>query len=412
MPFAKNIGKYVALIAIIVLMFMGLSNFFPLAGKEGNSKESLTGGRKNNGEKRLEEQSWLASLISNISLQEIKDKGLSLREARFYKQLASKNVQCFLCPNRCLLAQNERGVCRVRVNIDGRLKTLIYGKPIAVHVDPIEKKPLYHFLPESLAFSIATSGCNLNCIFCQNWQISQSFPEKAYHYNLSPGQVVQKAVKTGSRSIAYTYTEPTVFYEYMLDTARLAKEQGIKNVWITCGYINREPLEELCKYIDGANVDLKGFSEEFYRKYTTGKLAPVLETLKVLKKNKVTTEITNLVIPGSNDDFSMIEAMCEWIVDNMGPDCPLHFSRFFPHYKLKNKPPTPIATLKKAKAIAHKVGLKYVYIGNVRSDGDENTYCPACKEVLVRRRGYFVSQNNIRQGKCRYCGTVIYGVWE
>ena len=350
--------------------------------------------------------------VKPITQAQIRDADLSLKEAMFYEPLAKAGtVRCLLCPRKCLLRPGERGACKVRVNLDGRLRTLVYGKPLSLAVDPIEKKPLVHVLPGSRAFSLATAGCNLGCIFCQNWQISQAFPEKAPHRNVTPKELVALALKHRCRAIAYTYTEPTVFYEYMFDTAKLAREHGLKNLWITCGYINPKPLRQLCKYLDAANVDLKGFTAEFYRKYCFGELQPVLNTLKILKEEDVFFEITNLVIPNANDNPAQIRAMCKWIVTHLGPDTPLHFSRFFPKYKLRNKSPTPVKTLVRAREVALEEGLHHVFIGNVRVDGGEDTRCPECGKILVKRMGYFVTLNAVEKGKCKHCGAPIPGIW-
>lgn len=335
-----------------------------------------------------------------------------LHEALYWRKLPDLAVQCELCPRRCVLKPGQRGQCKVRENRDGKLYSLVYGKPCAVHIDPIEKKPFFHVAPSSSVFSIATVGCNLRCIFCQNWQISQTSPEETRYYDMEPVQTVDALTKTGSRIIAYTYTEPTVFYEYMLDTARLIKEQGFFNTMHSCGYINPAPLKELLKYMDAINIDLKGFNERFYRKMSSGRLGPVLETLKTIKQEGVWLEITNLIIPSANDDPEDIRKMCEWIKENLGEDTPLHFGRFFPNYKLINLPPTPTETLERARQIALDVGLKYVYIGNLPGNPAENTYCPECGELLVKRVGYIVEENNIIDSKCKFCGYKIAGRWD
>jgi len=335
-----------------------------------------------------------------------------LKEALFYQKLENKTVQCQLCPRRCTIPDGRRGFCGVRENRDGILYTLSYAKTVATHIDPIEKKPLFHFLPSTTAFSIATAGCNLRCKFCQNWEISQSLPEDIDYVYIEPQDLVKKVKESGSPTLAYTYTEPTIFYEYMLETAKLAKSEGIKNIMHSNGYINEEPLRQLAKYLDAANIDLKGFSDDYYSKMTEGTLEPVLKTLKILKEEGVHVEITNLVLAGYNDDESSIIKMCLWIKENLGPDTPLHFSRFFPMYKLVSLNPTPVETLEKARKIALDCGLKYVYIGNLAGHPAENTYCPKCKKMLIERRGYFVIQNNIEDGKCKFCGEEIAGVWH
>jgi pyruvate formate lyase activating enzyme len=345
-------------------------------------------------------------------LKEIRKANLQLLEAKYWEPRDDKFVQCQLCPNYCFLPVGKKGRCGDRINIDGKLYTLVYARPVAVHIDPIEKKPFTHFLPGTTSFSIATAGCNLGCIFCQNWQISQARPEDAPNVLLPPEEVVAQAKKNGCASIAYTYTEPTVFYEYMLATAKLAKENGIRNVMHTCGYINPKPLKELLQYMDAVNVDLKGFSEEYYVTMSSGHLDPVLETIKNVKKAGVWLEITNLVIPGKNDDPKMIKAMSEWIRDNAGTDTPLYFSAFTPLYKLTSVPPTPVETLEKARKIAQDAGLHYVYIGNVYGNAGESTYCPNCGKLLVKRQGFDTLEVNIIDGKCRYCGQKIAGVWK
>ena len=323
----------------------------------------------------------------------------------------SKTVQCELCPNGCVLDEGQHSRCRARMNKGGVLYSLVYGKPCAVHVDPIEKKPFSHFLPGTTAFSIATAGCVLSCKFCQNWQISQARPEDTDTYDLPPDEVVRKAMFYECRSISYTYTEPTVFYEYMYDTAVIAKKYDIKNTMHSCGYINEKPLRKLSKYMNAANIDLKGFTEDFYNRICNGSLKPVLNSLVVLKQEGVWLEITNLVLPTLNDDMKTIREMCKWIKKNLGVDTPIHFSRFYPQYKLDNLPPTPLETITEARKTAMDVGLKYVYIGNIRHEG-ENTYCPKCKKMLIEREGYFVKQNNIVNGKCKFCSTSIAGVWS
>jgi len=324
---------------------------------------------------------------------------------------ANKKVQCQLCPTECILAEYQVGDCRVRINKGGELYSLVYGKPCAVHIDPIEKKPFSHILPATTAFSIATVGCTLSCKFCQNWQISQAKPENERFYNLPPERVVAEALRSGCRSIAYTYTEPTVFYEYMYDTSVLALEKGLLNTYITCGYISQKPLKELAKVLHGANVDLKGFTEDYYKRICGGKLKPVLDSLVTLKEYGVWVEVTNLIVPTLNDNTKEITEMCKWLVKNLGPDTPIHFSRFHPDYKLKNLPKTPLNTLTRARDIAQDAGLRYVYVGNIGHEGN-NTYCYSCSELLIERQGYYVMQNHVVGGKCKFCGVNIAGVWD
>ncbi len=323
-------------------------------------------------------------------------------------------VQCKLCPFLCFLPEGFRGICRVRMNVGGRLRTLVYAQPVSVHIDPIEKKPVYHMLPGSRIFSIATVGCNLRCSFCQNWEISQCNPEEARTAGrvMTPEQVVNGAIENNCNSIAYTYSEPIVFYEYVLDIAKLAKQRGLKNVLVSAGYINREPLMKLAPYFDVIKIDLKGFNEQFYRKVVGGDLKYILAVLKELHNLGVLTEVVNLVVPGLNDDMEEIASMCRWIYDNMGSDTPLFFSRFTPQYKLGNLPATPIETLEKARSIAMNAGLRYVYIGNVPGHPGESTYCSSCGRILIHRYGYAILENNIKNGRCAFCGKEIPGIWE
>lgn len=337
----------------------------------------------------------------------------NLKEALFYEKLEGKNVQCRLCPRMCVIPVGKRGFCGVRENHEGRLYTLVYAKPVAIHLDPIEKKPLFHFLPGTSAFSIATVGCNLRCKFCQNWEISQASPEDVRYTGIEPEDLVREVKASGSPTIAYTYTEPTIFYEYMLETAKLARKQGIKNVMHSAGYINEEPLRQLCRYLDAANIDLKGFTDKYYKELSEASLEPVLRSLKILKEEGVHLEITNLVISGYNDDLDTIKKMCLWIKDVLGTDTPLHFSRAMPNYKLTSIIDTPIETLEVARRIAMGCGLKYVYIGNVAGHPAENTYCPKCGNLLIERRGMFLaSRINIVDGKCKFCGEKIEGIWH
>jgi pyruvate formate lyase activating enzyme len=333
-------------------------------------------------------------------------------EASFYIKLDGKQVNCQLCPRRCVIPEGKRGFCGVRENRGGTLYSLVYAKPCTVNVDPIEKKPLFHFLPGSKAFSLATVGCNLKCKFCQNWQISQAAPEEVTAMDLSPAEVVKKAKESGAEIIAYTYTEPTIFYEYMFDIARLAKEAGIKNIMHSAGFINEEPLRKLAPYLDGVNIDLKGFNNKFYTEATLGNLDDVLRSLKILKELGVWIEITNLILPGLNDDPKEIKKMCEWIKINLGDRVPLHFSRFWPMHKLMYLSPTSIETLEMARRIALDSGLKYVYIGNISSFEAEATYCPKCGKKVIERSGFVITSMHVKNGKCEYCGEAIDGVWK
>ncbi len=337
------------------------------------------------------------------------------REAYYYRPFGGK-ARCMLCPFECILDRDERGICRTRVNKDNRIYSLTYGNPCTYNTDPIEKKPLYHFLPGSLAFTLATAGCNLRCKFCQNWEISQSMPEDLKSYDMLPEKTVetalnQKNIFPNLKTIAYSYSEPVAFYDYMIDTAGIGRERGFKNAVITAGYINREPLKELAGKVDAIKIDLKGFNEKFYREVTEVELDGVLEAIKVAHSQDVLLEIVNLVVPTLNDNMEELRQMSEWIRENAGRDVPLHFSRFHPNYKLRNLPPTPMDTLLNARETALDAGLNYVYIGNVPHGDYENTYCPKCRELVIERTGYLIKQNNIREGKCSACGREIAGVW-
>ena len=286
-------------------------------------------------------------------------------ECRYYKHLDDGRVECTLCPHHCRIAEGKTGVCRSRRNQNGMLVSEVYGKPCSLAIDPIEKKPLYHFHPGTTCLSLACTGCNFRCLNCQNHDISQVAPSDVNHYELSPEDVVALCLKHHCPGIAYTYTEPLTYLEYIIDCARLAHETGLWNILVTAGYVCQEPLADLLPYLDAANVDLKSFSDDIYNKVSGGHLQPVLDTILAMKQAGVWVEITNLVIPTVNDDLDMIRRMCRWLADNGLAEAPLHFSRFFPRYKMQDVPPTPIATLKAAKQIAEEEGTKYVYLGNV-----------------------------------------------
>jgi pyruvate formate lyase activating enzyme len=332
-------------------------------------------------------------------------------EAMFYQKTAQGGVLCELCPHGCFLNPGDRGICRNRVNHDGTLYTLAYGNPCAVHIDPIEKKPLFHFKPHSQAFSIATTGCNFRCLNCQNWQISQAKPSQVRHEELFPTQVVEQAKKYNVSSLAYTYSEPISFYEYMSDTATLAHQQGLSNVLISNGYIRKTPLVRLSSLLDAANINLKAFDDTIYQKLNGGRLQPVLETFKTLHELGVYFEMTNLVVPGYVDDPEMVKRMCDWILKNLGPQYPLHFLRFYPQYKLDRLAPTPVSTLVRFWEMARKEGIYYVYIGNAPVQEAMNTYCHHCKRLLIERRGYQIPVNRIVNGRCQFCQTRIPGIW-
>ncbi len=332
-----------------------------------------------------------------------------MKEALYYKKLKDNKVHCRLCPHFCTIEEGKRGKCGVRENQKGKLYSLVYGKPNSAAIDPVEKKPLNHFFPGTMTFSIGTAGCNLKCHFCQNFELSQSKPEELPFYDMPPEKVVEEAIKNKCHSISYTYSEPTIFYEYVIDTAKLAQKKGLKNIFVTNGFINPEPLKELCRYIDAAHVDLKGFTEEVYSKTCGARLKPVLETLLILKKNNIWFEVINLVIPCINDDMEKIKEMCIWLEKNISKDCVLHFSRFFPCYLMKDTPPTPLQTLERAKETALKAGLHYIYVGNIAEE--ENTCCKKCGKLLIRRYRYGILENNVKNGKCAYCNEKLAGVF-
>ncbi len=341
------------------------------------------------------------------------EKGFIRRKlSPYFTPMDNQMIHCELCPHGCEVDPGERGLCEVRENINGQYYSLVYANPCAIHIDPIEKKPLYHVLPASRAFSLATAGCNFDCKFCQNWEISQARPEDTYNYRLSPDQVIASALQYKSQVIASTYVEPVIFIEYMLEIGRLAKSQPLLKVMHSNGFINEKPLEDLCDVLDAACIDLKGFTEGYYQTMTEGSLEPVLNTLKVLKALQVHTEIVNLMVPGKNDDIKQLRAMCRWIYKELGPDIPLHFIRFYPRYKLKSIPPTTVSTLEKARGVATDEGLHFVYVGNVPEHPGGHTYCPDCNKMLIRRIGSRVKVLGLNDGKCQYCGRAIFGIWK
>ena len=322
-----------------------------------------------------------------------------------------KTIQCNLCPKSCIIAPGERGNCRIRYNLNDKLINLTYSHPCTMHVDPIEKKPLFHFYPGEQIFSVATAGCNLHCKNCQNWQISQANPEDIPSYKVTPQELVFLSKQYNCNMIAYTYTEPLASYEYTLDSSIIAKSHGLKNVLVTSGYLNRAPLKKLYRYIDAVNIDLKFFNDTMYKKITTGSLKPVLDALVLAREMNVWLEITHLIIPTLNDDLKEIEKMCVWIHKNLGEEVPIHFSRFQPHYLLQNLPATPYSTLKDAHNIARQTGLKFAYIGNVYGTHEESTFCPSCNKTVIKRVGYNILEYNIIDGKCSYCKTPVAGRW-
>jgi pyruvate formate lyase activating enzyme len=338
-------------------------------------------------------------------------KGIYKRIAMFQEETA-RGIMCRICPNECVLKEGELSKCNNRKVNNSKLYTLAFGNPCSVNADPVEKKPLYHFLPGSKAFSIATAGCNLVCLNCQNWTISQTSPDKTRNLDLMPENVVDECIKSNCRSIAYTYSEPITFYEYTFETATLARNAGVKNIFKSNGYINTEPLKKICSVLDAANIDLKAFSESTYLKLTGGKLQPVLDSLKVFKDMGVWLEITNLVVPNWTDNLDDIRSMCKWLSENGFKNTPLHFSRFYPLHKLEQLPPTPVEILENAYHIATEEGLKYVYTGNAPGNEISDTKCPSCNAAVVIRQGYRIAANNIIAGKCSKCGHTVDGVWN
>ncbi len=335
-----------------------------------------------------------------------------MKEALLYEKLPDHQVRCNLCAHHCLIAEGRLGICQVRENENGTLYTLVYGRTISQHVDPIEKKPLYHFYPGSTAYSIATPGCNFRCAWCQNWDISQ-MPRLEHFiagYEASPKQLVEQAQQAGCKTIAYTYTEPTIFFEYAYDTARLAQAAGLSNVFISNGYMTPETLATIAPYLDAVNIDLKAFRDQTYRKYIGARLQPVLDSLKKLKQLDIWLEITTLVIPGINDDAAELQDIANFIVQELGPDIPWHISRFFPDYKLRDVPVTALDTLYQAQEIGLAAGLKYVYVGNVPETTGQDTHCPGCGQTLIRRGRLTMLENRIQGGSCPACGVAIAGI--
>lgn len=336
-------------------------------------------------------------------------------EARLYEPQDEGKVRCVLCHHRCVIREGKRGICGVRQVRDGKLESLVYGKLIARHVDPIEKKPLFHFLPGSRSYSVATVGCNFKCMFCQNAEIAQMPSD---HRGMiagdgcTPEEIVQDAAKTGCKSISYTYTEPTVYFEFALDTAIMAHKQGIRNVFVTNGYMTPEAIGEASPFFNAANVDLKAFSEDFYRKICGGKLEPVKETLREMKSRGILVEVTTLLIPGLNDSPEELTRLAGFLAKDLGPDTPWHVSRFHPTYRMTDRASTPVETLIRARDTGIREGLRYVYIGNVPGEQGESTFCPGCGKILIERWGFRVTRNLIREGRCDSCGESIAGVWE
>ncbi len=369
----------------------------------------------------------------NETLWQLWSKRGWVKEASHYVKVG-RNTLCNLCPNHCILAPGDRSHCRNKVNRDGVLYTMAYANPCAINVDPVEKKPLFHFLPGSRSFSLATSGCVFRCLNCQNWDISQRKPEetkdpRGQELRLQPGMTslrlqdldrlslfpedaVAMAQAVGCPSIAYTYSEPVAYFEYACDIAKAARAKGVRNILVTCGSFEQESLRDIGRYIDGAHVDLKGYDEAVYRKLNSGRLQPILDTILTLRDMGVWVEVVNLVVPTYTDNLETIRRMCGWLVSHAGIDCPLHFSRFSPMHKLTYLPPTPLQTLLEARRVAMAEGLRYVYVGNVPGTPEvENTFCPNCHKVIVERDVFAVLNLAIEAGRCKFCQTPIPGVW-
>jgi pyruvate formate lyase activating enzyme len=334
-----------------------------------------------------------------------------MKEAMFYERESNNRVRCGLCRFRCLISDGSRGICAVRENRGGILYSLVYGKLCAEHVDPIEKKPLFHVMPGSKSFSIATVGCNFHCRHCQNYAISQvDRNEPIRGTEQTPQMTVQRALDSNCQSISYTYTEPTIFYEYAYDTSRLARSAGLKNIFVTNGYISKDALASIAPFLDAANIDLKGFTEEFYRDVVHASLSEVLDSVIEYRTQGIWLEITTLIIPGLNDSDAELKGLAEFIVTNLGVDTPWHVNQFYPTYTLTDRPRTPVSTLRKARDIGRAAGLRYVYEGNVPGEGGENTCCPSCSALLVKRYGYIIESCRIDNGTCPDCGCAIAGV--
>jgi pyruvate formate lyase activating enzyme len=321
-------------------------------------------------------------------------------------------VKCLLCARGCVIEAGQRGVCRARMNVNGELKSLVYGRPLAIHVDPIEKKPFYHFLPGASAFSLATSGCPLRCKFCQNWELSQASPEDYETGFKRPVEIADAAAGDRIPVIAYTYNEATVFTEYLLDIAAEGRKKGLRSVLISCGFMNEAPLGEMCRVLEAIKIDLKGFSDEFYRTVCSAELKPVLRSIRQVAASGVHLEIVNLVVPTLNDSERGFQEMTRWVAGELGPDVPIHFTRFHPEYQMLNLPPTPVSTLERAREIAMTGGMRYAYVGNVPGHPGNHTYCPKCRKPVIQRSDFLVLAMHVKNGACEYCGQRIAGVWS
>lgn len=332
-------------------------------------------------------------------------------EARHYTRLERNRVRCDLCHHRCIIANGDRGFCRVRQNALGRLYSLVYGSVAGIQIDPIEKEPMHHMFPGHHNLCVFTASCNFRCRHCHNWQTSQRGPDEVRPQEFSPREIVNMAKRQGTRSISHSINEPTIFYEYMYDISREAKGQGLYTLFHTNGYMREKPLRELLQHMDGVTVDLKAFTDDFYRQVSSASLEPVMQTLKLIREERVHLEIVYLVIPTLNDDPEEIRNMAEWVRDELGPEIPVHLNRFSPTYKLTTLPPTPVETLEKAAKTARDAGLKFVYVGNVPGHRLNSTFCPGCEERLIHRTHFYVQRKEMKNGRCQSCGYEIYGLW-
>ncbi len=352
-------------------------------------------------------------LLTEERASEILEKGLiRIESSPWFEGLENGDLACTLCPKNCELKDGERGQCRVRKNIDGRGYSLVFGNPAMVQEDPVERKPFYHVLPGSRALSVSTAGCNLSCKFCEVWDMALVDPEEVHAYDMPPQKVIDYALAAGLPAVSFAFGEPVVFYEYMQAVATKAKAAGLLNLVHTAGYINPAPLEEISGLIDAVNFDLKGFDEDFYREYVGGELSTALQSLKIIGGKDIHLEITMIVIPTLNDGPGKIRQMCRWIAEELGPQTPLHFARFYPLYKLSGLPRTPVSALETARNAALEEGLKHVYIAKVTGHEGENTYCPQCSELAISRTGFVIDEIKLEHGHCPYCGTLLGGLWS
>jgi pyruvate formate lyase activating enzyme len=340
------------------------------------------------------------------------EPGVHFHPARWWKKKEGLKVECNLCPRHCIVADIERGTCGVRENRGGEYYTLVHSRPCSLNLDPIEKKPFFHVLPGTPSLSLATAGCNFDCRFCQNWEIAQARPEQIGSISLTPAEAVALARVKKAPTIACTYTEPVVFSEYMYDIAETGRKAGVRTLMVSNGYIDPEPANDLSKVLGAVKIDLKAYTERFYKETCSGELKPVLDTLRLLRKNGMWVEIVDLIVPTLNDGAEEIRELAKFVKNDLGPEVPIHFTRFHPSYRLRNLPATPMPTLERAYDVARKEGLQFVYLGNVRGHPAESTYCPGCGKLLIRRVGYAILENRMKDGRCPDCGRAVPGVWS